>query len=364
MWFSHSGNKDDVRQKEESEQILQNTAFWLSKRFDLSESRARDWLSVEKNKVSICLPFAYLGERATLTEEWRNQVMPVEDWDLEWQVQVMSAPVSLPLVGKIKNIIAVASGKGGVGKSTSSVNLAYALMAEGAQVGILDADIYGPSIPIMLGNATARPQSEDNKHMQPLRVNGVVANSIGYLIDPNEAAIWRGPVVSRALQQLLNETLWGELDYLIVDLPPGTGDIQLTLAQQVPLSAAVIVTTPQDLALADAKKAVAMFNKVTVPVLGVIENMSYYQCGECGHKAHVFSSGGGEKLAHAHGLALLAQLPLEMEIREHADEGKPLLTSQPQSGLTETYRRAARALALALYRNGLSSEPIAITVTE
>ncbi|NDV91890.1 iron-sulfur cluster carrier protein ApbC [Alteromonas sp. 345S023] len=251
-------------------------------------------------------------------------------------------------ITNIKNIIAVASGKGGVGKSTTSINLAFALQQEGAKVGILDADIYGPSIPIMLGNEGAHPSSSDNKHMQPLQAHGMVANSIGYLVPQEDAAVWRGPMASRALKQLLDETLWPVLDYLIVDMPPGTGDIQLTMAQQVPLTAAVVVTTPQDLALADAQKGISMFEKVDVPVLGLIENMSYYQCRACGTKDYVFSKDGGEALAERHGLPLLGQLPLDINIREHADAGSPLLVSEPQSPLAENYRDAARALSMQL----------------
>jgi ATP-binding protein involved in chromosome partitioning len=251
-------------------------------------------------------------------------------------------------VTNIKNIIAVASGKGGVGKSTTSINLAFALQQEGAKVGILDADIYGPSIPIMLGNEGAHPTSSDNKHMQPLQAHGMVANSIGYLVPQEDAAVWRGPIASRALKQLLDETLWPVLDYLIVDMPPGTGDIQLTMAQQVPLTAAVVVTTPQDLALADAQKGISMFEKVNVPVLGLVENMSYYQCRVCGTKDYVFSKDGGEALAERHGLPLLGQLPLDINIREHADAGSPLLVSEPQSPLADSYRDAARALSMQL----------------
>ena len=221
-------------------------------------------------------------------------------------------------------------------------------MQEGASVGILDADIYGPSVPIMLGNTDAHPHSTDNKHMQPLSAHGLVANSIGYLVPQEDAAVWRGPMASRALKQLIDETLWPVLDYLIVDMPPGTGDIQLTMAQQVPLTAAVVVTTPQDLALADAQKGISMFEKVGVPVLGLVENMSYYQCRACGTKDYVFSKDGGEILAERHGLPLLGQLPLDITVREHADAGTPLLVSAPESPLSESYREAARALSMQL----------------
>ncbi|NVK57765.1 MAG: iron-sulfur cluster carrier protein ApbC [Alteromonadaceae bacterium] len=253
-----------------------------------------------------------------------------------------------PPVTNIRNIIAVASGKGGVGKSTTSINLAFALMQEGARVGILDADIYGPSVPIMLGNPTEKPQTADNRHMQPIVSHGLVANSIGYLVPADDAAVWRGPMASKALSQLINETLWPVLDYLIVDMPPGTGDIQLTMAQQVPLTAAVVVTTPQDLAIADAQKGIAMFNKVNIPVLGLVENMSFYQCTACGHKDYIFAKDGGNQLAERYGLPLLGALPLDIRIREHAGSGQPLLVSEPDGPLAEAYRDMARAVSLEL----------------
>lgn len=226
-------------------------------------------------------------------------------------------------LAQIKHIVAVASGKGGVGKSTTSVNLARALAYQGAKVGILDADIYGPSIPIMLGLTGQQPDSLDGKIMQPLvSQEGIKTNSIGFLVDPESAAIWRGPMASKALTQLFNETQWGALDYLIIDLPPGTGDIQLTLTQSLPLSAALIVTTPQNIALADAEKAVAMFNQLKIPVLGLVENMSHFICGECGHVEHIFGSDGGGKLADKHQVNLLGQIPLDIKIRQAMDKGE------------------------------------------
>lgn len=279
------------------------------------------------------------------------QALGITQTEVQCQSYIDPKQTKLKRVTNVKNIIAVASGKGGVGKSATSVNLAFALQAQGAKVGLLDADIYGPSIPIMLGNPQAHPQSEDNRHMIPLNCEGVVANSIGYLVPPENATIWRGPMASKALQQLVNETLWPELDYLIVDMPPGTGDIQLTLAQQIPITAAVIVTTPQDIALADAKKGIAMFNKVDVPVLGLVENMSYYLCSNCGHKDYVFASGGGQRLATEFGLPLLGQIPLDIVIREHADGGKPLLHQLPNSALSLAYSDLAFNVSkqLALY---------------
>ena len=262
--------------------------------------------------------------------------------------KVHSAQTKQPHIKNIKNIIAVASGKGGVGKSTTAVNLALALSQEGASVGILDADIYGPSVPIMLGNPDAHPQSSDNKHMQPLEAFGIVANSIGYLVPAEDAAVWRGPMASRALKQLLDETLWPVLDYLVVDMPPGTGDIQLTMAQQVPLSGAVVVTTPQDLAVADAQKGISMFEKVNVPVLGLIENMSFYQCSACGHKDAIFSEEGGDALAQRYGLPLLAAMPLDKRLRAYADEGEPFVVAEPEDDISRRYREAARALSMQL----------------
>ncbi|WP_206486407.1 iron-sulfur cluster carrier protein ApbC [Thalassotalea sp. G2M2-11] len=250
----------------------------------------------------------------------------------------------------IKNIIAIASGKGGVGKSTTAVNLAYALQAEGASVGILDADIYGPSIPKMLGKDGAKVTSKDGKLMDPIEVNELSAMSIGFLVDEKDATVWRGPMASRAFGQLLNETAWPDIDYLLVDMPPGTGDIQLTLAQQVPVSAAVIVTTPQDVALADAAKGIAMFNKVDVPVLGVIENMSYHLCEHCGEKSHLFGKGGGEMLCGDYNTQLLGQLPLDISICQHADQGKSSLLENSAGDIAQQYRKIASKIAADLFR--------------
>ena len=249
------------------------------------------------------------------------------------------------LVPGIKNIIAVASGKGGVGKSTTAVNLALALAAEGAAVGMLDADIYGPSQPMMLGIA-GRPESKDGKSLEPMEGHGLQAISIGFLIDVDTPMVWRGPMVTQALEQLLKDTRWRDLDYLVVDLPPGTGDIQLTLAQKVPVTGAVIVTTPQDIALIDAKKGLKMFEKVGIPILGVVENMSFHVCPKCGHQSHIFGAGGAEKMAREYGTELLGQLPLDEAIRSQADSGKPTVVSDPDGPLAETYRRIARRCAV------------------
>ena len=254
-----------------------------------------------------------------------------------------------PLAG-VKNIVAVASGKGGVGKSTVAVNLALAWVAGGARVGILDADIYGPSQPLMLGLSGQHPSSPDGKHIRPLQAHGLVAMSIGFLVDPQQAVVWRGPMVTQALTQLLTDTDWGELDYLVVDMPPGTGDIQLTLAQRAPVSGAIIVTTPQDIALADARKGLAMFEKVSVPVLGIIENMSVHVCTHCGHAEHIFGAGGGARLAAEHGISLLGELPLEARIREQADGGRPTVVAEPDSPAALAYVEAARRAAAMLSR--------------
>jgi ATP-binding protein involved in chromosome partitioning len=249
------------------------------------------------------------------------------------------------LVPGIKNIIAVASGKGGVGKSTTAVNLALALAAEGASVGILDADIYGPSQPTMLGIA-GRPESKDGKSLEPMMGHGLQAISIGFLIDVDTPMVWRGPMVTQALEQLLKDTRWRELDYLIVDLPPGTGDIQLTLAQKVPVTGAVIVTTPQDIALIDARKGLKMFEKVGIPILGLVENMSIHVCPKCGHESHIFGSGGAARMCQDYGTELLGQLPLDESIREQADSGKPTVVADPDGRAAEIYRRIARRCAV------------------
>lgn len=256
-----------------------------------------------------------------------------------------AAQRGVALLPQVKNIIAVASGKGGVGKSTTAVNLALALAAEGARVGILDADIYGPSQPMMMG-IEGRPESEDGQTMEPLENYGVQVMSIGFLVNQDEAMIWRGPMATQALEQLLRQTNWKDLDYLIVDMPPGTGDIQLTLSQRVPMTGAVIVTTPQDIALLDARKGVAMFEKVGVPILGVVENMAVHVCTNCGHVEHIFGEGGGQRYAAEKSLDYLGALPLNLQIRLQADNGKPTVVSDPDSEVAGIYKAVARQVAI------------------
>ena len=267
---------------------------------------------------------------------------------IAWRVAAHAVQATLKPLGQVRNVIAIASGKGGVGKSTTAVNIALALAREGAKTGILDADIYGPSLPLMLGLGGQRPSSTDGKTMQPLQAHGISAMSIGFLIDQEQAMVWRGPMVTHALTQLITDTVWGELDYLIVDMPPGTGDTQLTLSQKVPLSGAVIVTTPQDIALLDARKGLKMFGKVSVPVLGIVENMSTHICTQCGHEEHVFGSGGGREMAEQYKVPLLGSLPLDIRIREHADGGNPTVVADEESPLAKRYQQIALRMSVQL----------------
>jgi ATP-binding protein involved in chromosome partitioning len=294
-----------------------------------------------RNELSAALAqhLAAAGVRAPLTVE------------LEADIRAHAVQRNLKPLDQIKNVVAVASGKGGVGKSTVAVNLALAWAAQGARVGILDADIYGPSQPLMLGLEGQKPTSPDGKHLQPLTSHGIAAMSVGFLLDDSEQPlVWRGPMVTQALTQLLSETQWGALDYLVVDMPPGTGDIQLTLSQRVPVAGAIIVTTPQDIALSDARKGLKMFEKVSVPVLGIVENMSVHVCSNCGHVEHIFGAGGGAQMAEQYGVRLLGELPLDARIREEADGGHPTVIAEPDSPRAKAYldmaRRAAGALAV------------------
>ena len=295
--------------------------------------------------------------RAELSELVRLQVADMTDGksatvDVSAKIVAHGVQRNLKPLPDVRNIIAVASGKGGVGKSTTAVNLALALAVDGASVGILDADIYGPSIPLMMGLAGERPTSEDGQTLQPLEANGVQVMSIGFLIDADQPMAWRGPMVTQALNQMLQQTRWSDLDYLVVDMPPGTGDIQLTLSQQVPVSGAVIVTTPQDIALLDARKGLQMFRKVSVPVLGVVENMSTHICSKCGHEEPLFGSGGGESMADEYDVELLGQLPLELQIREQTDSGTPSVIADPDGSIAAAYRRTALRMAAQLAVQG------------
>jgi ATP-binding protein involved in chromosome partitioning len=273
-----------------------------------------------------------------------------------WQVQPHAVQGPMERLPGISNVIAVASGKGGVGKSTTAVNLALALALDGARVGLLDADIYGPSQPRMMGLQGEHPTSVDGKHIEPLVAHGVKVMSIGFLIEEEQPMVWRGPMVTQALTQLLSETNWGELDYLVVDMPPGTGDIQLTLSQRVPVSGAVVVTTPQDIALIDARKGLRMFQKVSVPVLGIVENMSTHVCSKCGHEEPIFGSGGGALMAGQYGVSLLGQLPLDIRIRAETDAGRPTVVADPDGPIGRAYlemaRRTAAKLSLATAAGG------------
>lgn len=274
-------------------------------------------------------------------------VAGVENVSVNLSTKILAHAVQrgVQLLPNVKNIIAVASGKGGVGKSTTAVNLALALAAEGASVGILDADIYGPSQPMMMG-IEGRPESVDGQTMEPLENYGVQVISIGFLVDKDEAMIWRGPMATQALEQLLRQTNWKDLDYLIVDMPPGTGDIQLTLSQRVPMTGAVIVTTPQDIALLDARKGIKMFEKVGVPILGIVENMAVHVCSNCGHVEHIFGAEGGKRMAAEFDMAYLGALPLNLQIREQADNGRPTVVADPDGEIAGIYKAVARQVAI------------------
>lgn len=306
-------------------------------------------------QVIIQLPFAAYDLVSQLNAWLLKQQASGAIAPITFEIQVQPKALVTPLgtsVNGVKNIIAVTSGKGGVGKSTTAANLALAIAQSGAKVGLLDADIYGPSVPLMFGKTQAKPQVRDNKWMQPICAHGIATHSIGYLVDEADAAIWRGPMASKALGQLLNETEWPNLDYLVIDMPPGTGDIQLTLAQQIPVTGAVIVTTPQDLALADARKGAAMFAKVAVPVLGLVENMSYHICSHCGEKESIFGVGGAQTLAAEFGLSLLAQIPLHIDLRADLDAGVPTVVARPDSEHTERYLALAQRVCATLYWQG------------
>jgi ATP-binding protein involved in chromosome partitioning len=320
----------------------------------LGEAGVIKSLSVDAKTIAAILEFGFpLGRYAGALRAQLEQAFAPHagsrliDLKLNWEVQPRAVQKGVQRHPAVKNVIAVASGKGGVGKSTVAANLALALQAQGARVGILDADIYGPSQPRMLG-MQGKPDGSDGKTFVPLRPFGLQAISIGLMIDEESPMIWRGPMVSQALQQLMFQTRWEELDYLVIDLPPGTGDIQLTLSQRVPVSGAVIVTTPQDIALLDARKALRMFQKVEVPVLGVVENMSMHICSQCGHMEHIFGQGGAGKMARDYGVELLGALPLDIRIREQSDNGKPTVVADPEGGLSDIYHAIALKTAARL----------------
>lgn len=306
-----------------------------------------DWFSQQQQQATLHLPFA--ASQQVLKELQQNATVGHYNWQLEFQVEkLLNSQPELPLL--YGNVIVISSGKGGVGKSSVAAQLAVALAETGAKVGLLDADIYGPSMPTMLGGADEKQQINAQNKMQPHLRHGVYVSSLGYLADSKDAAIWRGPMASAALQQLFRDTDWPRLDYLIVDMPPGTGDIQLTIAQKLPVTGAVVVTTPQNVAIADAEKGIAMFRKLSIPITGLVENMSFYHCPSCGHEEAIFGQEGGRNTAISHAVPLLAQLPLASSIREALDHGQPLLVKEPGHQLNEALRTMATAVAAQLYQ--------------
>lgn len=323
---------------------------------DLFTAGAVKRIEVKGDKAEVDIELAYPSEHlkngiAQMLQFAIENIEGINDSqvNVSWQVASHKAHENLANIKNVKNIIAVASGKGGVGKSTTSVNLALALAADGARVGLLDADIYGPSVGMLLGvKEGTRPETEQEKFFKPVMACGIQSMSMAYLVNENTPMVWRGPMVSGALQQLITQTLWDDLDYLVIDMPPGTGDIQLTLSQKIPVSASVVVTTPQDIALLDAKKGIEMFRKVNIPVLGVVENMSMHICGNCGHAEHIFGEGGGDKIAEEFNTQLLGSLPLSKYIREQSDSGLPVVADDPDSEVSVMYRTVARNMAAAL----------------
>jgi len=326
---------------------------------DFISSKSAKNIRIDGNNVALDIMLGYpaksvAAEIQTLVQNKLKTLPEVGSVfvNVSSKIVAHSAQRGVHLLPNVKNIIAVASGKGGVGKSTTAVNLALALAAEGARVGILDADIYGPSQPQMLG-ITARPESADGKSMEPLERYGIQAMSIGFLVDIDTPMVWRGPMVTGALEQLLRETRWQDVDYLIIDLPPGTGDIQLTLSQKVPVTGAIIVTTPQDIALLDARKGLKMFEKVGIPILGIVENMSTHICSKCGHEEHIFGAGGGAAMCKDYNVDLLGSLPLDIRIREQTDGGMPTVVAEPDSQIAGIYKQIARTAAIKLSEKAL-----------
>jgi ATP-binding protein involved in chromosome partitioning len=336
----------------ESVQQTLKTVLDPNTQIDLMTAKAVKNLKVDDGAVSLDVVLGYPAKSQidlirTLVVNAIRKLPDVKNVSVNVTSSIVAHAVQrgVKLMPNVKNIIAVASGKGGVGKSTTAVNLALALAAEGAEVGILDADIYGPSQPMMLG-ITGRPESLQENTIEPMEGHGLQASSIGFLIDADNPMVWRGPMVTSALEQLLKQTRWRDLDYLIVDMPPGTGDIQLTLSQKVPVTGAVIVTTPQDIALLDARKGLKMFEKVGVPIIGIIENMSTYICPSCGHEEHVFGQGGGQKMCKDYGVDFLGSLPLNLSIREQADSGRPTVIADPDGTISAVYKNIARQVAI------------------
>ena len=331
----------------------------------LAATGARVQAIVDAGQAAVALTLGYplAGDAAAALREVIASIVAANGaqltrFELGHRIVSHAVQPNVSPLPRVRNIIAIGSGKGGVGKSTTAVNLALALAVEGARVGVLDADVYGPSVPMMLG-LSGRPDSPDGKSIEPMRAHGVEAMSIGVMVEQDTPMIWRGPMATSALTQLLNETLWGDLDYLIVDLPPGTGDIQLTLAQKIPVAGAVIITTPQDVATLDARKALKMFEKVQVPVLGLVENMAVHVCTNCGRVEHLFGQGGGERMAAQYGVPLLGSLPLEIGIREQGDVGIPIVAAAPDSAAAQAYRETARRMVAVLAARPRAAMPIA-----
>jgi ATP-binding protein involved in chromosome partitioning len=345
-----SGDKKQYMSQLSEEQIKDAIKGYVEPHLkkDLVTAKAVKEIKIQDGEVTVALELGFPAQGISnlLIDSLREQVLKVAGVtavtvNVTTKIVPHAVQKSLKPIDNVKNIIAVASGKGGVGKSTVAVNVALALSIEGAKVGLLDADIYGPSQPRMLGIA-GKPESKDGNTLEPMQSHGIQAMSIGFLIDEETPMIWRGPMVTQALEQLLKDTNWGELDYLVIDLPPGTGDTQLTLAQKVPLAGAIIVTTPQDIALLDARKGLKMFEKVEVPILGIVENMCTHICSKCGHEEPIFGAGGGANMAKQYNVALLGQLPLDIRIREETDSGRPTVAADPECRISQIYREIAR----------------------
>ena len=330
--------------------LLDLTHPELNQKFIIEKNIKSIIIEDNKIKLSIELNFPFKSQEVLYEDLIKNCLQKITDLEvtINWSLKILSRQVQKGVnsIKGVKNIIAIASGKGGVGKSSTAANIALALSAEGANVGILDADIYGPSQPQMLGISPQKPNSKDGKSMEPIIAHSIQAMSIGFLVDQETPMVWRGPMVTSTLEQLLKETNWDKLDYLIIDLPPGTGDIQLTLAQKIPVTGAIIVTTPQDIALLDARRGLKMFEKVNIPILGIVENMSTHICSKCDHEEHIFGKDGGKKMCADYNTELLGSLPLDINIRKDLDDGKPTIIKNPESKISEVYRLIARKAAL------------------